>query len=102
MDEQKICPIMSRPAPYIYSIGHSSVTNFGLQKLPSEQNEGKTGYELMKIPCLQSECQAWTEPCRPGKCEDCTHYDPDDPEDCIGKTGYCKLIERLCESNSDY
>ena len=98
----KICPKMSRPFPYIYSSGHGSYSNFGTQKLESEIKEGKPGYGLMAIECLKSDCQAWIEPCEPGKCEDCTHYDPEDPEDCIGKTGYCKIIERTDGDFDDY
>jgi hypothetical protein len=97
----KICPKMSRPFPYIYSSGHGSYTNFGTQKLESEIKEGKLGYSLMAVECLKSDCQAWQEKC--DKChEDCEYYNSRDPEDCIGRIGYCKIIDPPEIGYNDY
>lgn len=45
--------------------------------------------------CLEDECQFWQLPCKfsdnPDRCAECVyHPGPDEPEECPGKTGYCK------------
>jgi hypothetical protein len=90
-ETKKTCPIMSRPSPQIFCGASSSHTNF--DDAYHMANHLKKSYYLMKVQCLESECQLWKEACKDSDCNECMMHPETDEEKnkCPGKTGYCML-----------
>ena len=93
MTEQskKTCPIMSRPAPYLYSVGEATITNFGEQQ--STKGKRMQGYSLMEVLCLESRCRLWVEACKDSDCDKCMMRPETEEErnNCHGRAGRCSM-----------
>jgi hypothetical protein len=90
-ETKKTCPIMSRPAPQIFCGASSSHTNFdNVYNYP--QHMQKAHY-LMKVQCLESECQLWIDACNDSDCDKCMMRPETEEErnNCLGKEGRCSL-----------
>lgn len=66
---KKICPVMSRPGTF--------------QIEPDKW-----------VFCLQEKCMWWQKPCEAHYCDTCVYQDPEDPLECLGKTGYCRMATK--------
>jgi len=98
MTEEKICPVMSRPAKILNDIEQGIMDDDYEITIKS----AKGIYKNMYVPCLKEKCMAWVpevECCGTDLCEE------DDTDACnrdtckkftlrIHEEGYCKLIER--------
>jgi hypothetical protein len=82
----KTCPLMSRPAPILYSGGTS----------PDISRNIRIQFELMKVRCLEDDCQFWEEACDQNDCQGCDYEDDyEGTDDCPGKKGYCKYVDSM-------
>lgn len=84
MDSEFYCPKNVLGCGTICENGYPFLNDF-----PKLGDNPKAGFKTHTI-----RCRAWQEACKDCK-TDCQYYQEDDPEDCIAKNGYCKIIERM-------
>jgi hypothetical protein len=73
-------------------LGYGTLCKNGYPFVKQFPNCGETPKYEFNSPAMP--CRAWQEACPECKI-DCQYYQEEDPEDCIAKNGYCKVIERM-------